>query len=354
MPHETVSILVCTSGQWRSRLIGELFSHRATVRRVDPLVDALPPALRSHDVILWEWDITCRPPAWIDERKLFIFDYRDNGNRADMNRAAEKWRLKPGGYLAISAPSGLSDVGCLPLPPPALPKIGLRAKAPLATRPRDTLLLCAPTYLCLETHDGQLPHGVETEAGYLYPQRLEWAERLSDAGLLQDDHGLVAVADGYLSRDRTRSLFGFQKDLFRGPLPRRRYLRSMAQSKLVFAPAGHARWTYRHFEGMGFGSYVVSTDLRGLRTMPQLPLDAMELVPDGELDPQRIRDILKDIASYQDRADRGFDFVQQTIEPRTLWKRGGYRSLKAKEIFEQFMTWIDSARHRPPISPAES
>jgi hypothetical protein len=349
-----LSILVCASGNWRSQLIQRLYSPWARVKRILLPKKTPPHDIASYDIVLWEWDLPQSPPDSVDETKLFLFSYQDEGNRRDMARVAGDWNIKPAGYLAMLAPLHEPDVGCLPLPPPNLELIsGTQNPPELRLRSENSFFLCSPTYLRLDSAPSGLQYCIPQNGRYEYNQRLEWALRLADAGLLAQGQGLVESKHAYLRREIIQKKFGTSRKVFVDYVPQKEYMKRMMQSRLIFAPGGHCRWTYRHLEGMWLRGLVVSGDFGNFRTSPPLPMDAMEIVPDGAFDAGHIRDMLTRIGGFQEKADLGYRYAREILKPRSLLHLCTFTQETAHAMFRRFVSWVEDrrafARHPIPV-----
>ncbi len=113
-----------------------------------------------------------------------------------------------------------------------------------------------------------------------YSQRVEWLQELhaSRSGFAFWGGLQVPRHD----HARLRNEFGAIDHLFfgGGRLPYPMFYYHLLRSKMVLAPVGNARWSYRHYEAIYAGALVVSNDLCRVRTFIPLPLDSMVNVDD--------------------------------------------------------------------------
>jgi len=65
-------------------------------------------------------------------------------------------------------------------------------------------------------------------------------------------------------------------------IPFRHYFRQLESCRAVLAPAGNARWTYRHYEAVYTQSVVLSTDLRSARLLVPIPDHNTVMIPDHQ------------------------------------------------------------------------
>ncbi len=128
-----------------------------------------------------------------------------------------------------------------------------------------------------------------------YPQRIEW---LTEIRRTAPD---LAFWGGIHVRQRDLARFqaawpGLDPAILcpRAAFPR--YFYHLLRSRLALAPAGNARWTYRHYEAIYAGSVPVSTDLRAVRTLIPLPAGVTH-VPDGQPVVPAIRETLRALAA---------------------------------------------------------
>lgn len=341
--NKEISILIFTSGYWRSHLFQKLFSKWAFIKRINPIEEVVP-NIEAFDVVLWENDINQAPPANINENKFFIFDYKDEGSREDLVKTANRWGIKNPRFMLLLAENDKLDTGCLPLPYPKLIKRG-RFPQHLKDRRHGVFFLCAPTFVYMSDIQ-DLPYCIRYQNKYCYNQRLEWVEKLANANLLDENQGLIHSDATYLKKENIRTLFNFDREVYTDPVPLKKYTERLTQSKIVLCPGGHSRWTYRHIEGMYNRSLVVSGNLWNWRTLPFLPRETMITVPDGDFNTKAIIEISKNIDIYQEKADLGFEFARATYSHESLISKAGYNTQKAREMFLTLLKWFDDNRHR--------
>ena len=339
--NKDISILIFTSGYWRSGFFRQLFSEWAFIKRINPVIEEINPCeIINFDIILWEREIETSLPEAIDEQKLFFFDYKDEGNRDLLEKTAKKWQIKKPRYLLLLPENKHNDCACLPLPLPKLKNNLFIKQKKLIKRANNLLFLCSPTYLFLDKN-GNLPYTISYQGRICYNQRLEWAQILADAYMLPSGMGIVEPKAEYLHKENIHNLFKCNQNLFTDFVKKKDFINLILNTKIVFAPGGHSRWTYRHIEGMFYKGLVVSVDLFQHRMMPQLPLDAFISFPDGKFDVKVIQDILNDIDQFQDKANIGYDFAQRTYQPKSIFSKGGYSAEAAKRMFNDLISWFE-------------
>jgi hypothetical protein len=166
-------------------------------------------------------------------------------------------------------------------------------------------------------------------------QRIEWLREVRGAG---DRYrfwgGLVGSAE---TKRRLEQQSGAAEALFYG---RRRvgffsYFRHLLRSRVALAPAGNARWSYRHYEAIYAGATVVTCDFRQVRTLIPLPIDGMVHVPDGEPVLESIDRALALRRQSPEIAEANIRYLEQFLQD------GDY-SRNKPELMDRFLTQLDS------------
>ena len=146
----------------------------------------------------------------------------------------------------------------------------------------------------------------------------------------------------YLRKDNIVNLFGCDPALFKNFVAKKDFIKTMLDSKIILAPGGHSRWTYRHLEGLYYKGLVVSGELEKWNMMPALPLDSMLTVTDGEFNPVELRKIISEIENYQDMVNQGYDWVCSTYNPKTFFSKPSYNPTTVKSMFNYLINWFDT------------
>jgi hypothetical protein len=111
-------------------------------------------------------------------------------------------------------------------------------------------------------------------------QRIQWIREIKAAADRFSFWGGIAANE--TTRARLQRRFGDLADLCypHGRVGFLTYFRHLTRSRVALAPAGNARWSYRHYEAIYAGAVVVSTDFRRIQTLIPLPRGRMIHVPD--------------------------------------------------------------------------
>lgn len=122
--------------------------------------------------------------------------------------------------------------------------------------------------------------GEATECEDRLPQRIEWLREIKQAGPRYSFWGGIATRPQ--SRARLEQKFADFAELCypAGRVGFFTYFAHLSRSRVALAPAGNARWSYRHYEAIYAGAVVVSTDFRRIATLIPLPLERMVHVED--------------------------------------------------------------------------
>ncbi len=340
--NKTISILIFTSGYWRSGFFQRLFSKWAYIKKLNPVTENVNPSeTKSFDIVLWEADIEFRPFEYLDPGKLFIFNYKDEGDCELIKELSEKWQLNPAGYLLMLTEKYKDEFGCLPLPFPKLIRPTFHKPKKLHKRKNDIIFLCSPTYIYMNQKK-KLPYTIEYLGRTCYNQRIEWAQKLQDASMLPKNMGIVEPNIEYLKKDNIVNLFGCDPVLFKTFVVKKDFVNEMLNSKIILSPGGHSRWTYRHLEGLYYKGLVVSGELEKWNMIPQLPLDAMITIPDGQFDPLKLQKIISEIEIYQESADIGYEWICSTYKAKSFFSKPGYNPATIKSMFTYLVNWFDN------------
>jgi hypothetical protein len=117
-------------------------------------------------------------------------------------------------------------------------------------------------------------------------QRVEWMSELVCCELSKRDPSM-SFWGGLVLTAEQRSLLQERMDVL-APVThsyRRirfsKYFDQLRRCRTLLAPAGNARWTYRHYEAVYAAATLVSTDLTNTRLLVPLCEDNILMVPDG-------------------------------------------------------------------------
>jgi len=345
---KTPDVVIVSRNSWRAKFLWRLLSTSAEASYVDVDKGFDKNSLSRSDFVLWDRKLKELPESLRGHNGLALFDYAAEGTKRELEEAAEELRLPRFRGLLLFPEIADLEIAPLPLPPPKnFGRTSPGTPKPLATRPSDLFFLCAPTALrlpkTLTSDQCSLPYSKwqDRTQRCLYNQRLEWAERLFNAGMLGQNNGLVEANRPDLKRDSVRSAYGFDIDVFLERQPRNVFHRRMRESRLVLSPAGHSRWAYRHVESMFNRALTVSVDLSGHRSLPQLPEEALIMIPDGQFDAQMIQELAADASAHQEKADIGYDFARRLYSTLSAFLPGSdrqnYRRSAARDIAVQFL-----------------
>lgn len=347
------AVAIVSDNSWRAEFLAGLLKRVVDVAFRN---DGVPPPhsqLRDADFVLWEQGVENPDAATREHRGLFVFDYTAEGSRERIQAFSTKLGIEnPKGLLLLPRTSD-SDMGCLPLPPPKpLGRFRIGKPTELEDRKQKYLFLCSPTALRLPedraAHDCDLPYCKwhKRERRFIYNQRLEWAERLFEADMLDEGNGLVEANRPDLKQEKVASAYGFDIDVFVDRTARRDFHRRMLDARVVLSPAGHSRWAYRHVESMYNRALTVSTDLSDHRSLPSLPEEALIRIPDGAFDPVFVRHLAEHAPDYQHVADLGFEFARSTYSRVSALapfrERQSYRRDAASSIVIEFLDQLQS------------
>lgn len=307
-------------GMFHGRRAVELLSSadlkRSGQKSCDTLFIGMPTALRKEDLahvrfgtaVLFDY-LDSAGPAWCDSDKEFLLSVSDRYLKAWTEPGWDEGRRF--GVLPIRRYPGLSV--CLRY---------RRATACLrADGERDRIY---------DVAFAGMPSG-----GPRWNQRVEWLREVRGAG---DRYrfwgGLICPEEA--KRQLQRQL-GAGEDLFYG---RRRvgffsYFRHLLQSRVALAPAGNARWSYRHYEAIYAGAIVVTCDFRQVRTLIPLPLDGMVHVPDGSSVLESIDRALALRRQSPELAEANIRFLEQYLQD------GDY-TRKKPELMDRFLAQLDA------------
>jgi hypothetical protein len=273
--------------------------------------------------------------AHVQARRTALFDYFD--------ALLPAWHHSDEAYLRTLTPLYLKTTvmsGCdfglrMGLLPMALPlRIGraLRLRRWLTPfvegldrlrgrdRPWDISMLGTATFL-----DDTSPEGQPRR----YHQRVEWLREVRQRPTWRFWGGLYPLPNFTIEQIEAecgpvRELFGQAQRL-----ERNRFLARMGRTKVALCPVGHARWTYRHLEAVYCGCDVVSSDLTGIRTLPRLPTECMDLVPDHAPITPYVERALAERTARAGRRRAALEALEAQLD------RGMYASSRPR-VFEEF------------------
>ena len=169
-----------------------------------------------------------------------------------------------------------------------------------------------------------------------YHQRIEWLRELRHAnGRYRFWGGLVCSKD---ARKALEEQFGDLSELIYAGrrVGFHTYFNRLRKSRVALAPAGNARWSYRHYEAIYAGATVVSADFRNVRTLIPLPIDGMVHVPDRAPVTEAIDRALALRREHPELMEENVRFLERFLE------YGDY-SRNKPELMDRFMAQLRNA-----------
>lgn len=261
-------------------------------------------------------DTTERTLQSISYDRVAVFDYYDEPHllsdavQNTFVSGLTKKYLKTSRDSRSTNPNDHYITGLLPLnlstefPSEFRQRLSLFSEKKLSTS-SDVFFIGSNTYLRKDSSKDY--HDVDNN----YYQRVEWLLELGKCpdinffGWLTDIYGQIPLIEG---------VYGNVKDIFskrRIRFPYFCYL--LSRAKIVLAPTGHARWTYRHIEGMYSRSIIASNDISGLETLMPMPKDHMLMFNDHATISLEIREVLEEYHKYKIWTDHNFDFAERYL-----------------------------------------
>jgi hypothetical protein len=300
-----------------------------------------PPVRTEHLFIGLPTPFGPQHMARVQARRIALFDYFDGLPPAWHDSDEAYLRTLTPLYLKTTLMQGIDFSLTMGLLPMALPvRIGraLRLRrwlAPLQAglsrllgrddRPWELSLLGTATFLDETDAEGRSRR---------YHQRVEWLREVRQRPKWQFWGGLYPLPNFTIAQIEAdcgpvRELFGQAQRL-----ERNRFLARMGQTKVALCPAGHARWTYRHLEAVYCGCEVVSSDLTGIRTLPRLPTEHMDMVPDHAPVTPYVERALAERAGRAGRRRAALDVLERQLD-------GGMYAHSRREVFEKFSAQLE-------------
>ena len=188
-------------------------------------------------------------------------------------------------------------------------------KIPLENRKHDMVFLGMPT---------DYNHGAIES----YNQRIEWLREVVNkfnffGGLFNNAH---------YPKSYYENLFGNLDNIYyKGEfLSKFWFMYSMCQSKISLVPAGHHRWTYRHYESILFKNILVSTDITQIKMLLPIPTSSMCIIKDKEPILNVCEKILLSLHEWQDRVEDAY------LQLNKYLKNGQYHKSKPL-IMDKFL-----------------
>lgn len=170
-----------------------------------------------------------------------------------------------------------------------------------------------------------------------YPQRKAWVEELVKQSACRVRVGLFDNASYPLDQVFLENPTRFSHP-FLGP---GLYMLMMYLSQVCVAPAGNAKWTYRHYEAIQAGSVLVSTDLRRLSLFIPLPEEGILYVPDHAPVWPVVATALAALGGFQGIIRRNQAYMSEYLH------NGNYVAAKPKPFFA-FMQQLEGAVSTAP------
>ena len=165
------------------------------------------------------------------------------------------------------------------------------------------------------------------------PQRIDWLREIKSAGDRYSFWG------GLVPRPKQRELLAEQfPDLpqlcyARGRVDYLTYFLHLALARVALAPAGNARWSYRHYEAIYAGSILVSADFRRTKTLIPLPLETMVHVPDGG-------SVLPAVDAALAMRERSPEIAQENIRFLERYLQQGDYCRRKPELMDRFLAQL--------------
>lgn len=146
-----------------------------------------------------------------------------------------------------------------------------------------------------------------------YHQRVEWLREIKRAGDRYSFWGGIAARKS--AGDSLRARFPDFDDFAYpgGRVGFLTYFSHLCRSRAALAPAGNARWSYRHYEAIYAGAILVSADFRHSRTLIPLPCEHMIHVPDGDSVLPAIDQALALRANSPDLPQENIEFLERYL-----------------------------------------
>lgn len=196
-------------------------------------------------------------------------------------------------------------------------------------RHHDVCFLGSPTRLPEARNGRRIP----------YDQRVEWLLELTCPESPYSLFGGLAPAKSELQQfAELRATYG---NLDRITWARRRinffsYFYHLMHSKVALAPAGNARWTYRHYEAIYAGAAVVSTDLRDCDLLVPLPQDGIIMVPDHAPVTPAIAQAMRWREDHPDQLEENVRFLER-------YYTGGRFTPDKPAAFKRLLAQLDAS-----------
>jgi hypothetical protein len=178
--------------------------------------------------------------------------------------------------------------------------------------------------------------GNATALAGTFHQRVEWLREIQDAA------GRYSFWGGLVVRKRDREHLAKQfADLQALYYPHGRvdflsYFRNLQRARVALAPAGNARWSYRHYEAIYAGASLVSTDFRQAHVLIPLPLENMHHVPDHDPVLPVIDEALSDRERHPEKVAENIRFLERYLQ------HGDY-SRARPELMDRFLAQLPQA-----------
>ncbi|MFH0919401.1 MAG: hypothetical protein V1913_03495 [Fibrobacterota bacterium] len=250
--------------------------------------------------------------AQFDYERLFVFDYYDENSLKWTEENVRLFGTRARRYLKTSLDRKLdykTTTGLLPIMlPPAL-SIEYRKRPALYKRLLNTIsspqkhdltFLGSTTYARAENR----PH---------YHQRIEWVREIIESGKYNFWGGLIELP--YCTQEQLEKKFGDLSRCYYGArqLKYPAFFSKLKASRISLAPTGHARWTYRHLEGIYAGTVVVSTDLSNVDFLLEIPRERIVLVPDHKPVLPYVKKVLSDYKHYEAWIPENIRFMEEQL-----------------------------------------
>ncbi|MFV1964378.1 MAG: hypothetical protein ACC628_03065 [Pirellulaceae bacterium] len=169
-----------------------------------------------------------------------------------------------------------------------------------------------------------------------FHQRIQWLREIREARDRYSFWGGIVVRKQL--RESLERRFNDLEDLYypRGRVDFFNYFRNLLRSRVALAPAGNARWSYRHYEAIYAGASLVSADFRETKILIPLPLDNMHHVADHATVLPAIDEALTVRRENPERATENIQFLERYL------KHGDYCREKP-ELMDRFLAQLPKA-----------
>ena len=162
-----------------------------------------------------------------------------------------------------------------------------------------------------------------------YFQRIEWLQEILLDGSLNFTGGLIETPRYQIKKEKELPKEVIEKIKTKSR-SRLHYLNTMAMSHISLCPAGHERWTYRHYEAILTETILVSNNIKNLKLLCPLPTENIVIIDDHTPVVPTLKNILSHLPDWRDKIKENKAFLKKYLH------NGSYSKKKTK-LFHQFM-----------------